>query len=924
MNFGWGKEYFKKKIHWLNKVHYIAGFLLILAFISWFIIASQFYKESSTRAPTSGDIGIILYGVVIQLGTSFLIAIVVRKYLPNKLPKDFISQINEEKLLSEKPESVEGFICQISEKFQKIFWPNSKETEDVWPKEGIKKLLSDKDALKMLERDKRDDVPCLLDELDKLIDKTKEMKQEIHWDDVAKLLYQVARLCKELKRSDLEQSVKKPYDIARDIIYSNCFINYFHILVPLFSFTMVFLFFSMVSTSLFGPRVGSDWVNPVLFLVMGILIASILFIWFQFWIRWFTEKTWNNLDDIIVGILSVPASAVIIGWAAYKSFKSLPEYFMHYSNKMWGVITQDKIISIFVIILATWVVVFIFDRVIIHILRRWAEKTEQKYDDMFVRILQVYGEFLIIAVALAVILVKFQPELREATGVDNILLPYAIIVSVFSAILGYASRESLENFFGGVLLQIDKPFEKGERLVLETGEICEVRDIGMRSTVLYNVLENTEISIPNSVMVSQKITNTSRPDWELRIPIKMGIPHDSYSLWRAEMILLDIAYIDGEIDQARISEDELTQELKERKREPITEKLCSLVKTYPLIKTAAISQIIGGGTARRERIFAIDLTKGAKQFKQDENPKENFEKVKNILKKQYKGIELSGTENKQMDELLLSLDDGEGEIFRRLARITQLRTKYAKQLEDTRKEISQLIVGVACLDAGFTYVQLQRLIEEVIYRLVHDVDSAQVSNDMLQDILTELSQREIIFQGTKHDDTKERITKSVDFIRQTLIGLASKIALNNGEKHPKDIEAIKSLSKYFDYKERVRLGLLAAIHEELTWVADALFTIGDTYRKDVRKEMDVLVAELGKEPTVHSQFVVTEDGRGYVAIDFNVYATHLERRFEVINKLNREIQRRFRVARINMWDLGNDAFLSTKPKHQSSFQKGRN
>jgi len=572
----------------------------------------------------------------------------------------------------------------------------------------------------------------------------------------------------------------------------------------------------------------------------------------QFAVRWFTEKSWTDLDDIVVGITSGPLAMAITAAAIYWSLTGLPWYFKFYAAQVWFALTSDVVLRIIFIVVTAWLAIFVFDRVVIYLLRRWAERTEQKYDDMFVRIFQVFGEFLIVAAAIVVILANFQPQIKEATGgaVDNILLPYSVVVSVFSAILGYASREAIENFFGGVLLQIDKPFEKGERLVLETGEICDVREIGMRSTILYNVIEKTEISIPNSVIAAQKITNVSRPDWQLRIQVRLAIPHDGYKLSQAEEILLDIAYLEGEVDQLRVTKDELSPELERRNRKPVKEELKSLVQMYPQIMNTEISQIIGGVTFSNQHVFGPERVRKIEEAR-------------------------------------------EWEINKRLDRITALRKQYTDQLGQSREKFIQIrdTLGKR-LPVEIDGMRLERIINEIVHRVIHGARE-QEREAKLAEVLRELSKREGISEMVKQQDEEDRVLGPLE---NALVGLSQPIAIAHGKPPPSSpVEATKLIAAHLREQENVRLGILRKIADEVAWVADAIFTIADIYR-EARRDMDALISELGKEPTVHSRFVVSEEGRGYVEIDFNVYATHLERRFEVITKLNREIQRRFRAA----------------------------
>jgi len=843
----------RNKINWLNRVYYVTGWLLLAMFIGWFALAIVFYPEGKS-----------VTAEVLQKRPDYMAIVVVSVLL--QLVAGIVSAYAGQRFLGRLMVGWTRDRDKCIEEFDKAFSAEAK-----WPKEEIASLLLASETQRRLEPDKAEATKPIKDELERLVTSrrtetrkiTTASKPETSWQDVSKLLYKIGRLCKELDRLDLAEKVEPQYGIVRRILELDLLADLAKVVSGLLLFLIGFLVVNQFSAWLFGERVGLDWVRPVGFVVGGVFGFTLVHEGLQCAVRWFTEKSWTDLDDIIVGITSGPLAMVTMAAAIYFSLTSLPQYLRFYAAEMGSAVTSDIALRIIFIVVTAWLAIFIFDRVIIYVLRRWAERTEQKYDDMFVRIFQVFGEFLIAAVSIGVILANFQPQIKEATGgaVDNILLPYSVVVSVFSAILGYASRQAIENFFGGVLLQIDKPFEKGERLVLETGEICDVREIGMRSTILYNVIENTEISIPNSTMAAQKITNVSRPDWQLRIQARLAIPHDGYMLSRAEEILLDIAYLEGEVDQLRVTRDEFSPELEKRNRKPVREELRSLVQLYPQILNTVISQIIGGVTCSDEPVFGP-------------------ERVRRIEAER------------------------DWEINKRLDRITTLRKQYTDQLAQNKEIFRQLRASLdERLPKETDTTGLERLISEIVHRVIYEAETvgrqerAEVRQNRLVEILRELTWREHIMD--------DQIPGPLE---QGLIDLALKcVPLSTTERNKHSplslLEAIEILAKHQREQENVRLGILRKIADAVAWVADGIFTIADVYR-EARRDMDALISELGKEPTVHSRFVVSEEARGYVEIDFNVYATHLERRFEVITKLNREIQRRFSAAGIKMWDLG--------------------
>lgn len=153
------------------------------------------------------------------------------------------------------------------------------------------------------------------------------------------------------------------------------------------------------------------------------------------------------------------------------------------------------------------------------VFKELAARTQQKHDDMVVELVKIFGTFIIGAIGTGWIYLAFVAQLSEKVttpGGTSALMPYAILVAVSGALLGIGSRDLLENFFAGISLQIDKPFESGERVVLEGGDICEVRTIGMRSTHFFNIIDNTDLYVPNTKLAQQSVTNLSRPDREYR------------------------------------------------------------------------------------------------------------------------------------------------------------------------------------------------------------------------------------------------------------------------------------------------------------------------------------------------------------------------------------------------------------------------
>lgn len=102
------------------------------------------------------------------------------------------------------------------------------------------------------------------------------------------------------------------------------------------------------------------------------------------------------------------------------------------------------------------------------------------------------------------------------------LTPLIASAGLAGIIVALAAKDALGNFFGGISLFLDRPFKRGDYIVLNSGERGKVVDIGLRSTKIVT-RDDVLISVPNSIMISTKIINESAPDPKMRIRVKVSV-----------------------------------------------------------------------------------------------------------------------------------------------------------------------------------------------------------------------------------------------------------------------------------------------------------------------------------------------------------------------------------------------------------------
>jgi MscS family membrane protein len=204
----------------------------------------------------------------------------------------------------------------------------------------------------------------------------------------------------------------------------------------------------------------------------------------------------NFESDIAIVTLNVSFNPALIIFAIF----SIKITF----DKLAGVKIFSTIEHIFTTIMIVTIgfwSVQIFNQVFIYYLKEYTQKTEVMWDDVLLPLLSAVVPALIYITSAVFIISSF--------GVDLTGIWVALGGATF--VLGFALQDILANFFSGIVLLIDTPFQFGDILLLEDGSIGMLRRIGIRVTHLYIFSNHCDIYIPNSMLQSQKITNLSRP-----------------------------------------------------------------------------------------------------------------------------------------------------------------------------------------------------------------------------------------------------------------------------------------------------------------------------------------------------------------------------------------------------------------------------
>ena len=114
----------------------------------------------------------------------------------------------------------------------------------------------------------------------------------------------------------------------------------------------------------------------------------------------------------------------------------------------------------------------------------------------------------------------------------------AIIAGALSVGIGFGLQNIVNNFISGLILLFERPIRRGDWIVTGDTE-GYVKAINIRSTQI-ETFDRADVIVPNSELITAKVTNWMLRDPYGRISIPIGVGYDS-DVKKAHNILLDIA-----------------------------------------------------------------------------------------------------------------------------------------------------------------------------------------------------------------------------------------------------------------------------------------------------------------------------------------------------------------------------------------------
>lgn len=185
-----------------------------------------------------------------------------------------------------------------------------------------------------------------------------------------------------------------------------------------------------------------------------------------------------------------------------------------------GLLPPTPTIVLLVAVRVIWIVGFVWGAfkltdLVAEWLAKQAGKTETKFDDLLIPLVQRTAKVFITAVGLIYLASAFSIE----------ILPLLTGLGIGGLAVAFAAKDTIENFFGSVAVILDRPFEIGDWIYTNDVE-GTVEDLGFRSTRI-RTFYNSLVTMPNATLVRAKVDNYGRRKYR-RFKTMINVTYDTH------------------------------------------------------------------------------------------------------------------------------------------------------------------------------------------------------------------------------------------------------------------------------------------------------------------------------------------------------------------------------------------------------------
>ena len=260
----------------------------------------------------------------------------------------------------------------------------------------------------------------------------------------------------------------------------------------------------MLTQNYYGNSL-QNWLIALTIIVLSMLLGKVIYWVFSRFIRLFTAKSVNKLDDIIVDMVEEPVVFLVVVLGIWFALQSLVLS-----------ATVTKIVAsayqVIVALLIGWLLSRLFDALYREYMIPLASRTENDLDDQLLPILSKGIKMIIWVMAIII-------------GLNNAGYDVAALIAglgIGGLALAMAAKDTVSNVFGGFTIFTDQPFKINDRIKI-AGFDGTVIEIGVRSTRL-KTLEGRIVTIPNAKFADAPVENVSREP-SRKVKLDLGLTY---------------------------------------------------------------------------------------------------------------------------------------------------------------------------------------------------------------------------------------------------------------------------------------------------------------------------------------------------------------------------------------------------------------
>ncbi len=220
-------------------------------------------------------------------------------------------------------------------------------------------------------------------------------------------------------------------------------------------------------------------------------------------------KTRTAVDDMLIGAFVRPAGWACLLGGLYGALLILPLPAEPVDIRKFS----DSLIKGFSVLIIVWCAALLLDG-FIQIWKSKADATDSKLDDQLVPLVHKAGKAFLYVVGIVLFL-------------QNLGYSVASLIAglgLGGAAIALASKDTLANFFGSVVIFVDRPFHVGDWIEMD-GIEGTVEEVGLRTTRI-RTFANSLITMPNSMLTTKAIENWSRMK-KRRIKMNVGVTYST-------------------------------------------------------------------------------------------------------------------------------------------------------------------------------------------------------------------------------------------------------------------------------------------------------------------------------------------------------------------------------------------------------------